>query len=153
MKRGGIKLATTRFGEVELTEEQLLTFPEGLPGLPGKRWALLPSPTNARISWLQSAERADVALLLIDPCLLIPDYRASPKPEEIRGIFGETDEKPVCRVVIRSGEQPGELIANLFAPVLMHPALGLGMQVPLVGSSYGVREVWPRPGVASTDPL
>jgi len=34
---------STRFGEIEIRDDAIISFPEGLPGLDGERWALVAS--------------------------------------------------------------------------------------------------------------
>ena len=58
-----MKVATTRFGEVEVPDDTLITFPEGLPPFEGKRYILLHREDSPMIEWLQSVEEPDVALM------------------------------------------------------------------------------------------
>ena len=148
-----MRVETTRFGQVEIPEDSLITFPEGLPGFDGKLYVLIHSEENPTIHWLQSASDPDVALVLMDPLTLDPDYTISPRPQELRPIQPGDDPSQtiLCRVIVRSGEREGELMANLFAPVLFNVAKRLALQLPLVGSKYGVREVWPRSPSADND--
>lgn len=140
-----MKIQTARFGDIEVDDDKVLTFPEGIPGFVGKRYVLVHDVRNPAIQWLQSGEDPAVAFLIMDPIQLRPDYVAAPKNEEIRLIDpGEEPEKTVVvRVIVRSAEKKGELYVNFFAPLLFNVEKRLGMQVPLVGSSYAVREVWP----------
>ena len=142
-----MKVETTRFGAVDIAEDRFITFSDGLPGFPGKRYVLLHDERNELVQWLQSAEDPDVALLLMDPLVLRADYAVTPKPDELRPIEpGDAPEdNVVCRVIVRSAERPQELYVNFFGPVLFNVERRLAMQLPLVGSAYGVREIWPEP--------
>lgn len=145
-----MRVESTRFGSIEPREDQIYTFPEGLPGLTGKHFILIEK--TARVFWLQSAEDPAVALLLVDPKLLVPDLAIPSKLEELRPIEPGDGSGLVHRVSVKSGEAPGELTLNLFAPIVLNPSKRLGMQVPLVGSSYGTRQVWPlRPADVKVD--
>lgn len=150
-----MKLATTRFGALDVADDRVLTFPDGLPGFTAKRWALIDEPSSPEVVWLQSVDEPAIALLLLDPAKLALSYAPTPRPTEIRAIL-PTDgaSEPIAvRVVVRPGERPGELYVNLFAPLLVNFARRLAMQIPLVGSGYGVRDVWPpRPDAAKTEP-
>lgn len=140
-----MNIETSRFGPMEVSHERVLDFPEGLPGFGSTRFFLVPGSENARTEWLQSADEPGLALLIIDPADLLPDYRADPRPAEIRAVQpSETAPDPLlCRIIVAAGSRPGEVVLNLFGPVLLNPKRRLGMQVPLVGSGYGVREIWP----------
>jgi flagellar assembly factor FliW len=140
-----MQIQTSRFGVLEVPEKELYSFPGGLPGVPGKQFALVPSREDPeRIAWLQSIEAPEIALLLVDPRLLVGEFHANPKAEEIRELEPKDGPSSLeCRVFVRSAETEGELVANLFAPVFLNRQRRLGMQVPLVGSEWELRERWP----------
>ena len=53
-------IKTTRFGEVTIQNEDLLTFPEGLLGFQDLRtFVLLDDPNDDIFAWLQSCELYD----------------------------------------------------------------------------------------------
>lgn len=151
-----MKVESTRFGTLDVSEDRVITFPEGFPGFVGKRWVLVDEPKQPLAWWLQSAEQAPVAVLVVDPKLLPMPYTTSPKPGDVRAISGGDAGAPealTCRIVVRSGDRPGELFFNLFAPVFVNAARRLAIQVPLVGSGFSVREPWPpRPDAEKTEP-
>ena len=62
-----MKLETSRFGVLELPPERLYHFPEGIPGLPGKSWALYAPPGASGYAWLLS---------FIGLFLLVPSFVA-----------------------------------------------------------------------------
>jgi flagellar assembly factor FliW len=145
-----MRIESARFGAVDVPDDRIFDFPEGLPALDGKRYALIADKEVPIVEWLQSVDDSDVALLLIDPAVLLPGFTANPKPAEIRPIKPEESHESVTyRVIARGGEHSSELILNLFAPVFFNPVRRLAMQVPLVGTGLSVREVWPpRPKTA-----
>ena len=139
-----MKVATSRFGEVEISEDRVLTFPEGLPGFEGKRYVLLERAESPVVEWLQSLSHPEVALMVLDPTRVDIAYDPKPKPAELTPIGGEQEQAQIaCRVVVRNGDQPGQACLNLFAPILINFSKRLAMQVPLVGSGFAVREAWP----------
>lgn len=144
-----MKIETTRFGTQEVADDTVLTFPEGLPGFSDKRWVLLHAPENPMIQWLQSAEDPDIALMTVDPSDLMIPYAPEVQPEDLAAILSDTEEAPVCRVIIRRGHADGTLFVNLFAPLFFSVAQKRAMQLPLVGSGFSVREVWPPAGTES----
>lgn len=145
MTASATRLESTRFGSIEVATDAVYTFPEGLPGLEGRRFALIADPHSTLVMWLQSLEAPATALLTVDPTLLTLPYSAAPKPPELRPILpeGEAVDTLQRRVIVRAGERPKELFFNLFAPIFFNPKRHLAMQVPLVGSGYDVREAWP----------
>ena len=70
-------ITTTRFGKVTIDEEDVLTFVDGLIGMEDcRRWALLADAQNNALGWLQSLDRAEVALAVVCPQRFVADYRA-----------------------------------------------------------------------------
>lgn len=139
-----MKIETTRFGALEVPDDELLTFPEGFPGFAGKRFAVLEREEGRDLlQWLQSVVEPGVAVMVLDPTRLGLDYAPKPKDAEVSLIRPEAEDPIAVRVVVRNGEEPGRAVLNLFAPILINFSKRLAMQVPLVGSGYGVREPWP----------
>ena len=55
-------IETSRFGRVELKNEDLLTFPEGLLGFSDlRKFVLLDDPSDDIFAWLQSCESPAIA--------------------------------------------------------------------------------------------
>jgi len=141
-----VKLVTPRFGELELPDTELITFPEGLPGFPGHRYLLLHREETPVVQWLQSVDEPDVALMTVEPTdLLLMDYNPTFEDDDIRPVRpdSEVEESFQVRLIIRNAEEAGHLRVNLFAPLLFNVDRRLGMQVPLVGTNYPVSAIWP----------
>lgn len=143
-----MKIQTTRFGELEVADEDVIEFVEALPGCPGKRYALLERELPPHVRWLQSMDKPEIALVLVDPNALLPDYDGRPKPDEIRDLCPNPSSAKRW-VIASSGETSDSLILNLFAPIFVNPEQRLALQIPLVGSSYSTRAPWPPAGGSS----
>ena len=101
------------------------------------------------VEWLQSVEDPSVALMTVEPSDLLLEYQPKVKTAEIQVVHPEDGaEKLSCRVIIRRGDSDNTLFVNLFAPLFFNIDRRLAIQVPLVGSGYSVREVWPPENVA-----
>jgi flagellar assembly factor FliW len=62
-------LKSTRFGDVELADDAVVVFPNGLSG---HRYALVPHGDDGTFVWLQSMEDPDLALPLTKPWSFFP---------------------------------------------------------------------------------
>ena len=68
-------LSTLRFGDIEIPDEKVLTFPAGLPGFGDlSQWCLLHSEGVDAVNWLQSLEDPTIALIIADPEAFFFDY-------------------------------------------------------------------------------
>jgi flagellar assembly factor FliW len=157
-----MKVQTPRFGELDVADEEMVHFPEGLPGFTGKRYVLFHQPSSPVIEWLQSVDEPDVALMTVDPQAMLLDYHPQPAVEDIQALHPEDGlDALAVRIILRNADVPNRLRLNLFAPLLFNVPRRLGMQVPLVGSGYPVAALWPpapddepasEPGAADADP-
>jgi len=135
-----MQIDSTRFGVVEVREEAILTFPDGLPGLPGERWALLAQSEDSPFYWLHSVEDGDLALPVTNPWIFFSDYEARVSDEDAAEIGIEAPEEATIFCVVRAAERPEDFTANLLAPVVVHAARRLGKQVINEAGGYRVRE-------------
>jgi len=129
---------STRFGELEVPDEVLIDFPEGMIGVGGRRFALLEREESGAFKWLQETSEPDLALPVTDPFAFFPDYEVVLSDGEAERI-GVTDPAAAqVLVVVRADEDPGRISANLLAPILI--ASGAGHQVMNESSWAPLRE-------------
>ena len=129
---------STRFGELEVPAEALVDFPDGMIGVGGRRFALLEREESGAFKWLQEVGQPDLALPVTDPFAFFPDYEVVLSDEEAARI-GVTDPgQAQVLVVVRADEDPGQISANLLAPILV--AAGVGHQVMNEASWAPLRE-------------
>lgn len=123
-----MKLSTTRFGAVAYEESDVLTFVDGLIGMEHcRQWVLLADASNPALGWLQSTERADVALAVVSPRRFVPDYtvRVARRDIEPLGLTELGD----AQVLVIVGQVDGTLVLNLKAPLVIHLGERLGRQI------------------------
>ena len=124
-------VSTRLFGELTLDAADLVRFPDGLPGFPScQTFALLPTVVGA-LAWLQSVDRPELALLLVQPEAAGQVESAVPEPLRREGLF-------TGLVVTLPGSASGSATANLQAPIVVDRATGTGRQVILPDSRFGV---------------
>src|SRR5262245_37376603 len=75
---------TTRFGDVEIAEDRVITFPRGLLGFAeAKKYCLLEPAEDTCFFWLQSLEDASLAFVVTDPSHFVPDYSVPIRPDQM----------------------------------------------------------------------
>jgi flagellar assembly factor FliW len=138
-------VATTRFGEVAVPEEDVFNLRWGLPGFGFLReFVILALEEQKPYVWLQSLERPEIALPMIDPWALFDDY--DPTLPAVTAAVLEI-ERPddfclMCICVV--GEEAKELTVNLLAPIVFNLRLRIARQVMVEDSEYSVRTPIPR---------
>lgn len=133
-------LESTRFGEMEIRENAVLTFPDGIPGLPeGERWAFVAANDETPFFWLHSLDHPDVAVPVTSPWLFFHDYEIRiTEDEALRLRLTDTgDAYIVC--IIRAAESLADFTINLASPVIVNGATRLGRQVINGSGGYAVR--------------
>ncbi len=122
-----IKFFTSRFGSLEVSEDEIILFPEGIPGFRDIKRYILMDYKDTPLKWLQAIDDPDVAFIVIEPFYLIPDYTFS-IDESIRAFLDLKDENDLAILVIirREGDK---IIANFNGPLLFNAAKRIGVQV------------------------
>ena len=136
-----MQIQTTRFGVVTVDPDHIMTFPQGLLGIGeggAARFALLQSQDWGPFYWLQSADDADVAFLVVDPALFFKDYQVSIR-EETQADLNLTDAKDGQIMVIcnRAGEW---ITGNLLGPLVINTRTRVGQQVVLTEKKWTCRQ-------------
>lgn len=123
-----MEIHSTRFGRMEFAEDDLLEFPEGLPGLPECRhWVLVADPQSEAVAWMQSATRPEVAVAVVTPRRFVPGYQLHVCRRELEPLELE-DVGSACVLAILS-KTDSALGLNLKAPLVIHIERRMGRQV------------------------
>jgi flagellar assembly factor FliW len=121
-----ITIDSSRFGTIEVPAERVIEFPNGLIGLGGRRYAIVPNGDDGAFSWLHSLDDPALALPVANPWRFFSDYAVELADEQSAGITADPSDVEVW-VTVRAGSQLSDFYANLRAPILV--AEGQGHQV------------------------
>ena len=131
-------IQTSRFGSVNVDPARLLRFPRGILGFPRhQNYVLIQPEYDSSFYWLQSADTPDLAFVVTDPLLFVPDYTV-PIREETRTelALGEIADAQVLVIVNKVGDM---LTANLQGPLVIHATTRQGLQVVISEKKYQTR--------------
>lgn len=135
-----MKVRTTRFGELEVDEEAIIRFPEGIPGFAEmKRFVLVPHPGGGPFMWLQSADSPELAFAVLEPSTFRPDYEVVLGAEEAAAIELTDEADALVLVITGFGKDGAAVTANLAAPLVINRRARLGKQFILEREDYGLR--------------
>jgi flagellar assembly factor FliW len=134
-----MEIRSTRFGTFEVADDSVVTFPDGVPGLPGERYVLVSKDEDSPFYWLHSAEHEDVALPVTNPWLFYPEYEVRVSDEDSRrlGLSSPGDATILC--VVRATASPEDCSVNLAGPVVIHQHHKVGRQILNDAGGYSVR--------------
>lgn len=135
-----MQIESTRFGTIEIRDDAVLEFPDGLIGLPGTRYALIAEDQASPFYWLHSLDDAELALPVTNPWLFFSTFEARVSDDDAEKLALEGPEAATIFCVVRAAEAVEEFTANLLAPIVVHAAKRVGRQVINEASGYRVRE-------------
>ena len=130
---------STRLGEIEFSETDKITFPDGLPGFADERdFALLPEP-DSPFAFLQSLQEPALTFLLADPFAFFSDYSFQLNDETIAKLALTDANPPQVWCVVTVPEQVVTMTANLLAPLLINRKDNLAIQHVIENAKYTTR--------------
>ena len=132
-----MQFQSTRFGSLELDDEQVIEFPSGLIGLGGSRYALVATDEDTPFRWLQSLEDPDLALPVTNPFLFFGDYAVKLSDADSARIGTDDPDAVDVWVTVRAAADAEDVTVNLKAPIVVHG--GRGIQVINEATQAGVR--------------
>ena len=134
-----MQIQTTRFGTVQVDDEQIISFAQGLIGFESHRqFVLLPTAQNAGFYWLQAADDPEVAFLVTDPDAFFKDYDVPIREETQQDLqLADTKDGRVLVICNRSGDW---LTGNLMGPLVINTASRMGEQVVLTEKKWTCRQ-------------
>jgi flagellar assembly factor FliW len=140
-------LSGTRFGDIEITDEDIVNFPEGLIGFPNsRRYVLLSAKPGSPFRWLQSLDEPALAFLCTDPAHYLPEYTPTISERHARDLKMTEDTARIllCTAAIPKG-RPEDMTLNLAGPIVINAEVRQGRQIVLEDGAYTIRHrVFPQ---------
>ncbi len=131
---------TVNFGDLDVPEDKIINFKEGLPGFPQiHHFTILEIDEIKPFQYLQSLEEPPIALLIINPFLIDRDYRFDLSPADMEEIGSRDTGNVAVYAVATVPENPEKATLNLMAPIMINEANSCGKQVILHESGYSVK--------------
>jgi flagellar assembly factor FliW len=123
-----MNVSTTRFGSVTISDEDVITFADGLIGMEDcRRWVILADAQNSALGWMQSVDRPAVALAVVSPRRFVPEYQIRVSRRDIEPLkLTDTNAAQILTIV---SQAENSLSLNLKAPLVIHLEQRLGRQI------------------------
>lgn len=134
-------IQTKHFGEIEVTDDDVLEFIGGVPGFDGTKYVILNNSNqeNNPFVWLQSMEDPNIALVLVNTFMLYPDYAPDVDDELLKDLqFSQREELVVFNVMVIP-EKVEEMTVNLKAPIIINNTNHKAIQVICDNSDYEIK--------------
>jgi flagellar assembly factor FliW len=132
---------TTRFGEINLEEEDRITLADGMLGFPDFReYVLIQHREGSPFRWLQSLNEPSLAFLVVPPAQILNDYSPTIAEEEAAAIGVGADSPLLTFVVVTIPKgNPHGMTVNLAGPIIINPENRFGRQIVVENTCYGTK--------------
>ena len=131
-------LIKTKFlGEVEIKEEELIVFLDGIPGFEeSRRFILLDIPENDFFKVLQDVDQEFISFIVADPWKFLQEYEIDVPDAELLKINISKKEQIAIMNIVTLSDVFEKSTMNLLAPIIMNTENRIGRQYVLNNVSY-----------------
>jgi flagellar assembly factor FliW len=132
---------TTHFGEIDINEENIIDFEEGIVGFADlhKYGVIKNQDPQSPFIWIQALERPDLAFALVDPFAIKKDYDFVLEDEYVKALEIEDASQVAVYAIVVVPDDLKKMSMNLKAPVIMNTKNNKAAQVILESDQYTVR--------------
>ena len=135
-----MRIHTVNFGDLEVPEDKIITFKEGLPGFPQiRRFAVLELEELKPFQYLQALDDPPISLFIINPFMVDPTYEFRLADSDMEDINSTNSTELAVYAVATIPEDPNGATLNLMAPIVINDKGRFGKQVILHESKYSVK--------------
>ena len=136
-------IKTKIFGEVEISDEKILTFEDGIIGFPDlKHFTLIHDEekgNDAGIRYFQSIEEPGFAMPVMNPLMVCETYNPQVSEELLSDLGNLSDENIVVLVTVTVPTDLTKMTVNLQGPIIINSDEKKGAQIIVEGNDYPVR--------------
>lgn len=135
-------LQTRLFGEVEIDENKMITFENGIIGFPDlKEFFIIrdEEKSSDSISWLQSRDEKGMAIPVMNPLTVMADYNPVIEDELLKPLGEIKEDNMMALVTVRVPADIKDISVNLKAPIVINADTRKACQLILDDEKYQVR--------------
>jgi len=129
-------IETKLLGEVEINESEILSFEQGLLGLPEYRnYILLSLDVDLPLALLQSTEEASIGFVVAFPYAFKKDFEFDLSEEDIQDLKIASPEDAITYAIVTLKETFKDSTINLLAPLVINTKTKTAKQIVLQDNS------------------
>jgi flagellar assembly factor FliW len=127
-----VVVQTGRFGQVEVSSEEIISIPSGIFGFPDDHdFCLVDSGDDTLILWLQSLSNPHLAFPLLEPKIFKPEYIVRLSAAELRELRLASIKDAGVFTILTIPADLTQMTANLKAPLVINTKEKVAKQVVL----------------------
>ena len=133
-------IQTSRFGEIEIEENQIITLPSGLIGFSeDRRFVIREDEAASPFRWLQAVDNEVLAFVMIEPHVSISNYELELTQDNLKKLKSESINDLSVFVLVTMAKKMEEVTVNLQGPLLFNLEKRLGLQFIIQDGKYSTR--------------
>ena len=126
---------------VEWTEDQVIHFPNGLPGFEdARKFIIMSVPEHQPFHWMECVDEINIRFAVINPLSFRPDYQPKIKKEELASLDIGDPKELLLYVIVTLRTPLVESTANLMGPLFINIREKVGKQIIIENDAYSLRE-------------
>ena len=136
-----MEVRTREFGIIEVEEDAIYEFPEGIYGFEtDKRFAVFSKQIeDFSFLYMQSMDNLVPCFLVFEPWDLHSDYQPSVSDEDLKSCQADHIDDLIFLVIATVPKKIEELSVNIKSPIVLNPKTRKARQVILQNADYKVR--------------
>jgi flagellar assembly factor FliW len=135
-----LKIKTTRFGTISISEEKIIDMPFGMLGFPDKkRFVIIQHKGNSPFFWYQSVDDPTLAFVISSPFFFKADYEVNLEDTVKEMSWNNNGEKngfEIYIVVNIPQGLPHKMTGNFIGPIIINNKASEAAQIVIPGSPY-----------------
>ena len=152
-----MRVTTTLLGAeetIEVSEEQIFAFEPGIGGFESLRRFALVREEDTPVEWLVSLDDPSISFAVLEPFLFQEDYAFELADRDVEALGLHEAGDAMVRCLLTLDEDPGQITANLLAPLVFSRRTHMARQVILSDATFSLRaQVLHAGAVAEDEPL
>ncbi len=128
-----MKLTTRVFGEIDIEDEKIINFEDGIIGFPDlKKFTLIydeEKENNRNIIWMQSLDEPAFAMPVMNPLLVKENYNPIVEDELLKALGNLAEENTLVLVTVTVPQNIEKTSVNLKAPIVINAKEKKAVQV------------------------
>ena len=136
-----MKIKTANFGEINIAEEKIIHFQEGIPAFEEEKEfiIILNEDKENPFHWLQSVKNSELSFVILNPFEIFSDYDILLPETAINKLNIEKEEDVIIYSMVVVPEDMTKMTTNLLGPIVINTKEMLGKQVILDDERYSTK--------------
>ncbi len=131
-----MKTNTKQFGDIEIQEDKIITFKEGIPGFEDLKRFILMEEKDSIFHALQSIEDEEICFIITDPYYFKKDYAPTIRESYFNKLGRGDNDAFSLYAIVTLKDQVENSTLNLAGPLLIHIENRQGVQVIIEDAGY-----------------